>query len=226
MRDWYYSTGGDQRRGPLTSEALIAQFREGRVGLDTLVWHDGQDQWKPLGDFAAELGLTASAIPPPLPSQLGPIPQPVAARPRSGLSGCMIALILVAALVIPLAAILAAIALPAYNDYVMRSQVVSALAVAEPAKAAVATYFVGKGVCPENEEAGFGTPASYAAGTVASISFGRFESELCGMELILAVPGKEALDGKAVWLEYEPSGSSWQCTSEVEDKLLPAKCRG
>jgi type IV pilus assembly protein PilA len=44
--------------------------------------------------------------------------------------------------------------------------------------------------------------------------------------LILTVPGKEALDGKALWLEYDPSDSSWQCSSEIDDKLLPAKCRG
>lgn len=226
MSDWYYSAGADQRQGPLDSNELIAQFRQGRIGLDTLVWRDGQAQWQPLGDFATELGLTGDAVPPPLPPRAVPTPQPLSAPPKSGMSGCMIALIIGGALALPMIAILAAIALPAYNDYTLRAQVASALPVAEPAKAALAAHVSREQTCPNNEEAGFGTPESYAGGTVASISFGQFESDLCGMELILTVPGKGALDGKAVWLEYDPSDSSWQCSSEIDDKFLPANCRG
>lgn len=224
MSQWYYSAGADPRQGPLDTDALVAQFRQGRIGLDTLVWRDGQAQWQPLGDFAAELGLAVGTLPPPLPPR--PAPQPVSAPPKSGLSGCMIALLVAGALSIPVIGILAAIALPAYNDYTLRAKVASALPVAEPAKAALVAHLSREQTCPNNEEAGFGTPQSYANGTVASISFGQFESELCGMELILAVPGKQALDGKAVWLEYDPSDSSWQCSSEIDDKLLPIKCRG
>lgn len=226
MSDWYYSTGADQRQGPLDSNELIAQFRQGRIGLDTLVWRDGQAQWQPLGDFATELGLTGGAVPPPLPPRAAPATQALSAPPKSGMSGCMIALIIVGALALPMIAILAAIALPAYNDYTLRAQVASALPVAEPAKAGLAAHLSREQTCPDNEEAGFGTPESYASGTVASISLGQFESDLCGMELILTVPGKAALDGKAVWLEYDPSDSSWQCSSEIDDKFLPANCRG
>ena len=226
MSEWYYSVGADQRQGPLDTDGLIAQFRQGRIGLDTLVWRDGQAQWQPLRDFAGELGFAGGTLPPPLPPRPVSMPQPVSAPPKSGLSGCMIALIVGGALFVPVIGILAAIALPAYNDYTLRAKVTSALPVAEPAKAALVAHLSREQTCPNNEEAGFGTPESYASGTVASISFGQFESELCGMELILTVPGKEALDGKAVWLEYDPSDSSWQCSSEIDDKLLPIKCRG
>ncbi|KAF1710808.1 GYF domain-containing protein [Pseudoxanthomonas sacheonensis] len=226
MSEWYYSAGADQRQGPLDTDGLIALFRQGRIGLDTLVWRDGQAKWQPLGDFAAELGFAGGTLPPPLPPRPVSMPQPVSAPPKSGMSGCMIAIIVAAVLAIPMVGILAAIALPAYNDYTLRAKVASALPVAEPAKAALVAHLTSEQTCPNNEEAGFGTPESYASGTVASISFGQFESDLCGMELILTVPGKEALDGKAVWLEYDPSDSSWQCSSEIDDKLLPIKCRG
>jgi type IV pilus assembly protein PilA len=230
MSEWYYSAGADQRQGPLDTDGLIALFRQGRIGLDTLVWRDGQAQWQPLADFAAELGLAGGAgntIPPPLPPPRQPfVHPPVSAPSKSGMSGCMIAIIVAAVLAIPVVGILAAIALPAYNDYTLRARVASALPVAEPAKAALVAHLSREQACPNNEEAGFGTPESYASGTVASISFGQFESDLCGMELILTVPGKEALDGKAVWLEYDPSDSSWQCSSEIDDKFLPIKCRG
>ncbi len=230
MSDWYYSTGNDQRQGPLATVDLVSQFRQGRIGLDTLVWRDGQSQWQPLGDFAEELGLASGSgapLPPPLPP---PRPafnaQAASSPPKSGMSGCMIAIIVAAVLAIPVIGILAAIALPAYNDYTQRAKVASALPVAEPLKLAVTSHLTREQACPSNGDADFAAPEHYASGTVASVTFGEFESDLCGMELILTVPGNDRLDGKAVWLEYDPSASSWQCSSEIDDKYLPAQCRG
>lgn len=229
MSQWYYSVGNDQRLGPLSSEDLLAEFRQGRIGLDALVWRDGQSQWQPLADFSAELGLTSengAALPPPLPATAVRAPQASAPRPRSGLSGCMIALIVAAVLAVPVIAILAAIALPSYQQYVVRSKVAGALPVAESHKLALSSHLERQQACPSNGEADFEAPERYAEGTVASITFGEFESDLCGMEVILAVPGTEAVDGKALWLEYDPADSSWHCSSEIDDKYLPMQCRG
>ena len=232
MSDWYYSAGNDQRQGPLSSDDLVAQFRYGRIGRDTLVWRDGLAQWQPLGDFAAELGLANEAgapLPPPLPSHR---PTPVAyasaaqPAPKSGLSGCMIALIVAAALAVPMVAILAAIALPAYQDYTLRARTSAALMEAAPLKANIAAYLTGKPACPSNGDADFGAPETYASAHLASITMGTFESEHCGMELILRNAGNDRLDGKKIWLEYDPSNSSWQCSSEIDDKYLPMTCRG
>jgi len=241
MSDWYYAAGNDQRMGPLPTDELLTQFRQGLLGLGTLVWREGQAQWQPLSDFAEELGLATgegTPLPPPLPplhARTTPASAPPAARmpgagvqqrPKSGLSGCMIALIILAVLAIPVIAILAAIALPAYNDYVQRAHVAGAVQAAEPLKRVVEAHVSRERTCPGNDDADFSAPEDYAAGNLASVSFGPFESELCGMELILAVPGKAPLDGKAVWLEYDPSDSSWQCSSEIDDRYLPAHCRG
>ena len=229
MSDWYYSAGNDQRLGPLSTADLIAQFRLGRIGLDTLVWRDGQAQWQPLADFAGELGLagdTGAVLPPPLPSRAVFNTQAVSAPPKSGLSGCMIALIVVAVLAVPMVAILAAIALPAYNDYTLRAKVAGALPVAEPLKLAVSSHVARERTCPSNDDADFGAPESYASGAVASAVVGEFESELCGIELILTVPGNDKLDGQALWLEYDPADSAWRCSSEIDDKYLPVQCRG
>ncbi len=229
MSDWYYSSGNDQRQGPLSTEDLIAQFRLGRIGLDTLVWRNGQPQWQPLADFAADLGLASAAgmpLPPPLPSaavraqRVTPLPPP-----KSGLSGYVIALIIVGVLAIPMVAILAAIALPAYQDYVMRAKVGGALATTEPYKAAVSSHWSRERLCPSNDSENFMAPERYASGDVASVTFGEFESEHCGIELLLTLPGNDKLDGKAVWLEYDPSDASWQCSSEIDDRYLPATCR-
>lgn len=232
MSDWYYSAGNDQRQGPLSGDDLVAQFRHGRIGLETLVWRDGLAQWQPLGDFAAELGLANNAgapLPPPLPPFL-PVSavhaSPVQAAPKSGLSGCMIALIVVAALAVPMVAILAAIALPAYQDYTLRAKTSTALLEAAPLKPGIAGYLARERTCPSNGDTDFGAPETYASGNLASITFGTFESKRCGMELILRNAGSERLDGKKIWLEYDPSDSSWTCSSEIDDKYLPATCRG
>lgn len=228
MSDWYYSAGSDQRQGPLPSDDLVAQFRHGRIGLDTLVWRDGQAQWQPLGDFAAELGLASSTgtpLPPPLPSS-HPAPAAYQAAPKSGLSGCMIALIVAAVVAVPMAAILAAIAIPAYQDYTLRARTSAALLDAAPLKANIAEYLAGNSTCPSNGDADFGAPGTYAGTHLASITLGTFESDRCGMELILRNAGSERLDGKKIWLEYDPSDASWECSSEIDDKYLPTTCRG
>ena len=230
MRDWYYSAGNEQRQGPLSTEDLVALFRQGRVGLDTLVWRDGQSQWQPLADFAGELGLvgaTGAPLPPPLPARPNSSSPRAAAPPaKSGMSGCLIAAIIIAVLAIPAIAILAAIALPAYQDYTKRAKVASVLPAAESHKSAVVAYLDREQVCPSNSDTGFDTPEHYAGGSIASITFGEFESERCGMELRLTLPGDDKLDGKAVWLEYDPADASWQCTSEIDDRYLPVACRG
>ena len=232
MSDWYYSAGNEQRQGPLSSDDLVAQFRHGRIGRDTLVWRDGQSQWQPLGDFAAELGLANEAgapLPPPLPSHR---PTPVAyssaaqPAPKSGLSGCMIALIVVAALAVPMVAILAAIALPAYQAYTLRARTSAALVEAAPLKPNIAEYLSRERACPSNGDADFGVPETYASAHLASITLGTFESKHCGMELILRNAGNDRLDGKKIWLEYDPSDASWECSSEIDDKYLSPTCRG
>lgn len=230
MTHWYYATPNAQRQGPLPAETLRELFQSGHIGLDTLVWRDGMAQWRPLSEFAGELGLldlTSAAMPPPLPS--GPpahAAYPVSKPPKSGLSGCLIAVIVCALLAIPVAAILAAIALPAYQDYTLRAKVASALPVAVPLKAAVAEHMGQHQACPGNGDSGFGPPESYASGLVAAATVGTFESDRCGIELRLTVPGNNHLDGKAVWFEYDPSTTAWQCSSEIDDKYLPTTCRG
>lgn len=233
MMQWYYTQGhsqsNQQRHGPLPTENLIELFRSCRIGLDTLVWREGQPQWAPLAGFAAELGLANAAgapIPPPLPPVAAPASYAQAPRPRSGLSGCVIALIVVAVLAIPIVAILAAIALPAYHDYTLRAKVAGVVPAAATLKSAVAEHQAQHQRCPGNDDSGFGAPDSYAIGNVATTTVGQFENELCGIELILRDTGSERIDGKALWLEYDASDGSWRCSSQIDDKYLPVQCRG
>ncbi len=219
MNHWYYADAGGHRHGPVTADELRALAMRGTVGPQTLVWREGEAQWRPLHDFATTLGL-----PPPMPATPA-APQPA---PR-GLSGCAIAALVGVAGVVLLGVlgILAAIALPAYNDYVLRSQAMAAIAEAGVHKAAVVEFMAANERCPSNDDEGFESAGSYAGAHLASIQFGQFEeSTLCGMSAEISAPGKDELDGQPVWLEYNPAVDTWLCSSAVEDRYLPHDCRG
>jgi uncharacterized RDD family membrane protein YckC len=75
MSNWYYADRDRQRHGPMDGATLAQIFRDGRIGLDALVWRDGLPQWQPLGEMAGELGLLADA--PPAVAAPSPGPAPV-----------------------------------------------------------------------------------------------------------------------------------------------------
>ena len=107
-----------------------------------------------------------------------------------------------------------------------RARVAAVIPQAMPLQEAVANHLREHQICPGNGDTGFGPPESYASGAIASITVGEFDTRQCGIELMLTVPGNEQLDAKAVWFEYNSVDSSWQCSSEIEDRYLPATCRG
>lgn len=161
------------------------------------------------------------AGPPPLPPSR---PHVQAPPPPKGMSGCLIALIVAGALAIPMVAILAAIALPAYNDYLGRSAAAAALAETAPLKAQVAAFAANNGRCPIDADLGFraaGAPGSAHDG----VGFGS-TGVGCAMEIRLRGDRASAMQGKRLWLELDPGSGAWRCSSDAEDKHLPADCRG
>lgn len=132
MTDWYYHAPGQGRVGPLSADEMRARFRDRRITRDMLAWHDGLREWQPIDRLIEELGLAGIeqdlARPPPVP------PRPAAAAshaarpnthiepPPSNRSGCIIAAIVVGIGGLVMLAILAAIAIPAYQDYVKRAK--------------------------------------------------------------------------------------------------------
>jgi type IV pilus assembly protein PilA len=222
MDDWYYATADRRRHGPLPAAELRALAASGAIDARTLAWREGEPDWRPLHAFAAELELPA--LPPPLPPSPS-VPMP----PRPGMPGLLIAMLVVVGgmFVLAMLGILAAIALPAYQDYTLRAKTSAAIVQAKALQVQVAEFVAVHGRCPTNGDEDFGAPESYAGAGLAGVELGEFDdSDLCGLEATLAAPGKAALDGKRVWLEYHPDRSAWECTSEVEDRYLPIDCRG
>ena len=74
-------------------------------------------------------------------------------------------------IVIAIIGILAALAIPAYQDYLIRSQASEGLAMASAAKASVAEYYANKGGWPaDNSAAGIGAATDIKGKYVQSIA--------------------------------------------------------
>ena len=129
-------------------------------------------------------------------------------------------------IVVAIIAILAAIAIPAYQDYVIRSQVSEGASLAEGSKTAVAEYYSNLGVFP---------PTNASAGVAASTSIlGTYVTSVQILKgvIIVTYGGKaNALIGGKL-LAFSPfttAGSTkWNCntgTNTVLGKYLPTICR-
>lgn len=167
-QQWYYADRQRQQRGPVSADELRAALQRGDIDMTTLVWHERLPAWVPLAQVAAELGLQGA--PPPLPRAA--VRPPRATRPP--MSGKKVALIVIGALLVcslPVIAILAAIAIPAYQDYTVRSKVAQAYIVAVTERTAVAEFYLSENRCPRNGDEGFNTPESYANTYLASLEF-------------------------------------------------------
>ena len=134
-------------------------------------------------------------------------------------------------IVVAIIGILAAIAIPAYQDYTIRAQVSEGLAITSAAKVAVTEYWQDRGVFPP-DAATAGLPA-----TATDIS-GKYVSQvaLAANTGILTVTYSSAapqaannlITGDTITLTPETSAGAvkWLCTSaDLLDKHLPSSCR-
>jgi uncharacterized RDD family membrane protein YckC/Tfp pilus assembly major pilin PilA len=157
---------------------------------------------------------------------------PFPERQKNGLSGCLVAVLVGLLLVLPVTAILAAIAIPQYDQYLVRAKVAGAIASAAPARLAIAETLSGQAQrgeaahCPDNAEAGLQPAGRYADASIRTLVAGTLQNHHCGVEITLGI-NKAEMQGKRIWLELEDAANGqWTCTSEIPDKYLPVNCRG
>jgi type IV pilus assembly protein PilA len=128
-------------------------------------------------------------------------------------------------IVVAIVGILAAVALPAYQDYTARAQMAEALSLASGQKGAVAETYADIGVWPaSNGKAGIAIPASIYGKYVVSVGVGTNGVITAHMRSGTVAKG---IQGKHLKLAPSTKGGSyeWQCTSNAENKYLPAACR-
>ncbi len=140
------------------------------------------------------------------------------------LGGTSNVFIFVAVLAVMMIGILAAIAIPAYQDYTIRAQVSEGLNLSGGAKSAVSEFFLDTGSLPaDNAEAGLAEPREISGKYTSSVEV--YQGE------IYVTYGNDAhqlLQGRELFLLPSDTGNSveWQCASDdIADKHLPAACR-
>lgn len=126
-------------------------------------------------------------------------------------------------IVVAIIGILAAVAIPAYQDYVVRSKVTEGLNLAGGAKSRVEETRIGLGSFPATHASyGLANPASISGNNVASVQVG------AGGTITVTYSNDAALTGRTITLSPSVSGGSirWTCTGgNVLPRFRPANCR-
>ena len=130
-------------------------------------------------------------------------------------------------IVVAIIAILAAIAIPAYQDYVIRAQVTEGLSLGEGAKTAVWDFISNTGrLPPNNASAGLAKDTSITGSYVSQVN-------VTGGLITVSFGGPKANSNltASTTLQLSPiftnsSGSvKWTCKSTMPGKYLPSSCR-
>lgn len=127
-------------------------------------------------------------------------------------------------IVVAIIAILAAIAVPAYQDYTIRAQISEGLTVASGAKNAVWDFISNTGrLPPSNVSAGLASNTSITGNYVSGVQVG-------GGSIVITM-GNQAnviISGQTLELSPVTGGGSigWACKSgAIAPKYLPTSCR-
>jgi len=126
-------------------------------------------------------------------------------------------------IVVAIIGILAAIALPAYQDYTKRSHVAEGLGLAAGAKASVTEFYSSEGHFPTNNaSAGLATSTTIKGNAVTSVDAATGKIEITYNDKVES--------GKKLVLSPITAGGSitWICGasgSDVNTKFLPSNCR-
>ncbi len=161
---------------------------------------------------------------PPLPPPLPTAARSQAPAKSSQRNGCLIALAVCAALCVPLAGILAAIAIPAYQQYVLRSKVMAAIAATHPTRIAIDNRLAQGGECPgSNVDTDFKGMQGVERVEVGQLAE---DATRCVYAVHLGNTGSDQLDGRTIWMDRAKAGdTTWKCRSDLDNRYLPPACR-
>ncbi|HGM0430118.1 TPA: pilin, partial [Neisseria gonorrhoeae] len=149
-------------------------------------------------------------------------------------------------IVIAIVGILAAVALPAYQDYTARAQVSEAILLAEGQKSAVTEYYLNNGIWPENNtSAGVASSAADIKGKYVesvTVAKGVVTAQMASSNVNNEIKGKKL----SLWAKRQDGSVKWFCgqpvtrtgdnddtvaadgtdgKDKIETKHLPSTCR-
>ncbi len=134
-------------------------------------------------------------------------------------------------IVVAIIGILAAVALPAYQDYTTRAKVSEVVLAASGARTALSEYVAASGAFPADSSSA--ALAGQSSKYVASIDYAYISASSAGVTV--TAQGDSNITSKTVRLIGSISATSngvvsWVCgpgtTSAMDTKYLPASCRG
>ncbi|EMU0237788.1 pilin, partial [Neisseria gonorrhoeae] len=118
-------------------------------------------------------------------------------------------------IVIAIVGILAAVALPAYQDYTARAQVSEAILLAEGQKSAVTEYYLNHGEWPENNtSAGVASPPTDIKGKYVQkveVAKGVVTAEMASSNVNKEIKNKKL----SLWAKRENGSVKWFCGQPV-----------
>jgi type IV pilus assembly protein PilA len=222
MDQWYYADTQKQQQGPVDLMALRALVASGAINGGSLVWRTGTAAWVQAAQIA-ELGIVGG--PPPMP-QYAAAPNTVAGpggvryvQPKSSSLGVI--LLLVGAGAIPVIAILAAIAIPAYQDFTIRARVSAAIVPVVLLKAQVDEYVAKNDQCPSNNDEGFRPASSYETQDLQQISLSEVSA---GCSIRASFKPERVRGGESISFIRDSDGT-WTHETDIPSRYLPISLR-
>jgi type IV pilus assembly protein PilA len=130
-------------------------------------------------------------------------------------------------IVVAIIGILAAVAIPAYQDYIGRAQVSEPITLMGGAKTPLAEYFGDKGIVPALTEVMTTTSGKYTSGITMNGTVGSAVGSAVTLTATMPTSGVNAsLQGTTILLVSSNSGASWTCTAgTAPTKFLPSACK-
>ncbi len=130
-------------------------------------------------------------------------------------------------IVVAIIGILAAVAIPQYQNYVARAQVSEAISLLGAAKTPIGEHFTVTGTFPSTAELFALQITSDSTGAVAKAeTVDSIVATSSGLQATLANSNINSdLQGKKITLAYNSANGSWSCSSDVTNKsLMPKQC--
>lgn len=145
-------------------------------------------------------------------------------RQNRKLGGCAIAALIGLGLffILFFVGVIAAVSLPAYQDYTQRAKLAQVVAEGRGMGDVVAEFRANTDRCPADlEEAGLSAPTS---ALVESTEVGEMEDGQCAVQLQLGGPEAGTFVGEYLWFTVDGEGNTG-CSGSMDDKYLPFDCR-